>query len=405
MDHKPSCTARPQDPTPLTLADIVRAHGDELGPVSPAQARALADIAACRTAELGGHRSLCDACGFEVVSFNSCRNRHCPQCQALDQVRWMELREADLLPVDYFHPVFTIASELHDLFLYNQTVAYGLLFSAATASLVELAGEPRFLGATIGVMAVLHTWTQTLGYHPHIHCIVPGGGPSLDGSRWVSPRHEFFLPVRALATLFRGKLLSALEKALAKGQMAAPPGSDPRRALKRAARKKWNVYIKPPFRGPKYVIRYLGRYTHRIAISNRRLVSLKDGEVTFRYKDRSDADRTKTMTLPAEQFLRRFLLHVVPSGFVRIRYFGGLANCTRKRWLEQARRLLAASGVNIAPPAATPPEQESWQELLLRLTGLDITRCPRCKAGRLAVVERFESRRKARPFSARAPPT
>ena len=297
----------------MTLADVVRAHRDDLGLVSSQQARALVAIAACRTAALGGHRWLCDSCRHPVVTYNSCRNRHCPQCQALAQAQWVANRQADLLPVEYFHVVFTIPTELHDLFRDNPALAYSLLFKAAAESVMEMAATPRHLGADVGMMGVLHTWTQTLAYHPHVHFVVPGGGPAPEGDRWVSSRPGFFLPVRALSELFRGKLLGALGRALDQDKLLVPVGIDPRRGLKRAARKKWVVYAKPSFVGPEHVIRYLGRYTHRIAITNGRLVQLDDGAVTFRYTDRADGDRPRTMTLPAEQFLRRFLQHVLPQ--------------------------------------------------------------------------------------------
>jgi len=407
MHREPCPAARPTDrPEPrVTLGEVVRAHGAALSPLSPQQRRALAAIATCRTPALGGHRSACDSCGFSVVSFNSCCNRHCPQCQALAQARWIEARQADLLPVEYHHVVFTIPTQLHDLFLHNPAVAYGLLFSAAADSLLTLARDPRLLGAHTGLMAVLHTWTQTLAYHPHVHAIVPGGGPSPDGTRWVSAREGYLLPVRPLSVLFRGKLLAAVQEALGDGRMAAPEGTNVRRDLKRAARKKWCVYSKPSFVGPEHVLRYLGRYTHRIAISNGRLVSLDNGQVTFRYIDRTDGDRPRTMTLPADQFLRRFLLHVLPPGFVRIRYFGGLANPCRKRWLERARELLADRGVAAPPAPLAPKDPEPWHELLLRLTGVDVTRCPHCKTGRLVVVERFEPTNQDRLPPARAAPT
>lgn len=397
--------APPRDRNRPTLADVVRAHADCLGPVSPQQARALAAIAACRTAALGGHLSACDTCGHEVISYNSCRNRHCPQCQALSQAQWIERRQADLLPVEYHHVVFTIPTELHDLFLHNQGVAYGLLFSSSAESLLTLARDPRLLGADIGATAVLHTWTQTLAYHPHVHCIVPGGGPSPDGTRWMSSRNGFFLPVRALSTLFRGKLLAGLEKALADGQMTPSPETNPGIDLKRAARKKWCVYSKPSFVSAEHVVSYLGRYTHRIAISNGRLVSLEDGQVAFRYTDRANGNQPRTMTLPADQFLRRFLLHVLPLGFVRIRYFGGLANGTRRQWLALGRRLLGDCREPAADAGDGPKERETWQDLLLRLTGIDVRICPRCKTGRMNVVERFDTPRIAHDPPARAAPT
>jgi hypothetical protein len=251
-------------------------------------------------------------------------------------------------------------------------------------------------------MAVLHTWTQTLVYHPHIHMIVPGGGPSPDGQRWVTCRRGYLLPVRALSALFRGKLLGALDRALSDSKIVTPPGFDARRALRRAARKKWNVYCEPSFVGPEHVVRYLGRYTHRIAISNGRLLAHENGEVTFRYTDRARG-RSLAMTLPADQFLRRFLLHVLPPGFVRIRYFGGLAHATRRRWLAESRELLAAGGVAVPPAPATP--EETWQEEMVRLTGIDVTRCPKCVTGRLVIVQRLEPQRPVRPVPTRTAPT
>lgn len=403
MSCTPSHTARPQDRPRVTLADIVRSHSATIGTVSPQQARALAAIAACRTAALGGHRYACDSCSESSIAYNSCRNRHCPQCQALAQARWVDRRQQDLLPVEYFHVVFTIPNELHGLFLANQAVAYGHLFAAAADSLIALARDSRHIGAQLGAMAVLHTWTQTLVYHPHIHMVVPGGGPSLDGDSWISCRRGYLLPVRALSVLFRGQLLGALDRALTAGQIVAPPGLDARRALRKAARKKWNVYSKPSFIGPEHVVRYLGRYTHRIAISNGRLLAHESGEVRFRYTDRA-RKRSLTMTLPADQFLRRFLLHVLPPGFVRIRYFGGLANATRRNWLSLSRELLAATGVSLPPPPPAAPT-ETWQEEMLRLTGIDVTRCPTCKTGRLVVVERLEAQRPERLPVARAAPT
>jgi hypothetical protein len=382
--------ARPPERPHLTLADVVREHAGELGPVTPQQGRALTAIAACRTPVLGGHRYECDSCGHSAISYNSCRNRHCPQCQALAQARWVEARQEDLLPVEYFHVVFTIPSELHDLFLTNQAVAYGSLFSTAAESLSELAATPRHLGAHIGAMGVLHTWTQTLTYHPHLHFIVPGGGLSPDGSTWVTCRRGFFLPVRPMSVLFRGKLLGAIESALASGRMTAPAGFNARRALKQAARKRWTVYAKPSFAGPEHVIRYLGRYTHRIAITNGRLVALDEGKVTFRYKDRAAGDAARSMTLPASQFLRRFLLHVLPRGFVRIRYFGGLTHARRTQWLEKVRSLLAQQGAELPEGQDPETKSESWQELLRRLTGIDLTLCPRCHSGRMALAELIE---------------
>jgi hypothetical protein len=405
VTHRSCSEARPQERQPVTLADIVRAHTHELGAVTPQQGHVLSAIAACRTPSLGGHRFRCDSCGHSLTSYNSCRNRHCPQCQALSQARWVEKRQADLLPVEYFHVVFTIPSELHDIFLAHPAAAYNQLFATAAESLTTLTTDPRHLGAQIGAMGVLHTWTQILGYHPHVHFIVAGGGPSPDGARWVSCRRGFFLPVRALSLLFRGKLLAALESGLKNGQITSPRNGNALRLLKRAARKKWTVYAKPSFVGPEHVLRYLGRYTHRIAISNRRLVSFADGKVTFLYQDRAAGDKTRTRTLPAVQFLRCFLLHTLPPGFVRIRYFGGLSHAKRKSWLAISRQLLAEAGVQLPADAADDAAAENWQELLLRLTGFDVTRCPACSTGRLVLVETLAPHRSDRGVRPREGPT
>ena len=364
------------------LADVFRAHGERLTGLSAQQRRVVAAITSCRTAALGGHVRECDrGCGYAEISYNSCRDRHCPKCQGLERVRWQEARAEDLLPVSYFHVVFTIPEALHAVFLAAPRVTYGLLFDAVARTLQEVAAKN--LGAQIGLTAVLHTWTQTLLFHPHLHCIVPGGGLALDGRRWVSSRTNFFLSVRVLSTVFRGKLLSALEKAVAGGHIDARVGDgvETLHLLRKAARSKWVVYAKRPFAGPEQVLSYLGRYTHRIAISNERVVAIERDDVTFSYKDRADGDRRKQMTLPAEAFLRRFLLHVLPQGFVRIRHYGFLANAVRKERLALCRELL---GVRDEVAAPAPPE--TWEALLLRLTGRDVTLCPQCKAGHLHVT-------------------
>ncbi len=358
------------------LADIFRAHGLRLGGLS-AQARRVIDaITSCRTAALGGHVRECDlGCGYQEISYNSCRDRHCTKCQGLERVRWQEARAEDLLPVPYFHLVFTIPNALHDIFLEHPRVAYGFLFTAVSETVKEVAANPKNLGAEIGMTAILHTWTQTLLYHPHVHCIVPGGGLDPTRCRWIPASENFFLAVRVLSTVFRGKLLAALESAVASGKItpSVENGADVAKSLRRAARRKWVVYSKRPFAGPKQVLAYLGRYTHRIAISNERIVSMDGDEVTFRYRDRADGDRPKFMTLPAVTFLRRFLLHVLPSGFVRIRHYGLLANAVRRDRIARCRKLLGVRA-EVAPPAPPP----SWEQLLLQLTGHDVTRCPQC---------------------------
>jgi hypothetical protein len=385
------------------LADIFRTHGERLGGLNAQQSRVAAAILSCRTAALGGHARECDrGCGYEEISYNSCRDRHCPKCQGLERVRWQEARANDLLPVPYFHLVFTIPSCLHGIFLANQRVAYNLLFAATAETVKEVAENSKNLGAQIGMTAVLHTWTQTLLYHPHLHLIVPGGGVDPSGCRWIPTREDFFLSVHILSTVFRGKLLAALEKAVASGGIEASVGSGVRvtSLLRRAACPRWVVYVKPPFAGPEQVLTYLGRYTHRIAISNERIVSMEDDQVTFHYRDRANANRRKSMTLPAVAFLRRFLLHVLPPRFVRIRHYGFLANSVRKKRIALCRRLLGVPTVT-APLAPS----ESWEETLLRLTGKDVTCCPRCKAGHLRTTNEIRPDRSHPPIWCKEAPT
>ncbi|MBD3162782.1 MAG: IS91 family transposase [Candidatus Latescibacteria bacterium] len=368
------------------LADVFRAFGDGLTGLSEQQRRVIAAITSCRTAALGGHVRECDGCGYSEISYNSCRDRHCPKCQGLDRVRWQEDRAKDLLPVPYFHLVFTVPDSLHDLFLEYSKLAYGLLFRAVADSVLEVAANPENLGARTGMTAVLHTWTQTLLYHPHVHLIVPGGGLDPSGTRWVSSKPDFFLPVRILSAVFRGKLLAAIEKAVAKGKIGITVrGGDVARLLRRAARKKWVVYSKRPFAGPEQALQHLGRYTHRIAIGNERIVAMDEDTVTFRYRDRADGDQKKLMTLPALDFLRRFLLHVLPKGLVRIRHYGFLANSVRRERIELCRKLLGD-----AEPPSAPPPGETWDQLLLRLTGEDVLACPRCATGRMHVTQTIQ---------------
>lgn len=365
----------------LELADIIREHGAELDGLLPDQCRVLSALVRCRTVALGGHVHQCDRCGHREISYNSCRDRHCPKCQGLDEARWIEARVRDLLPVEYFHVVFTIPSELGRLFLANRRAACNLLFSAVSETLIEVARNPANLGARIGFTSILHTWTQQLLYHPHVHCIVPGGGLSQDGSSWISAKAGFFLPIRILSKVFRGKLLSKLQGAAAAGEIRLPKSEDVAVLLRTSARQEWVVYAKAPFAGPQQVLRYLGRYTHRIAVSNHRLVSLNDGRLTFRWKDRTDGDQQKLMTLDAAAFLKRFLLHVLPRGLVRIRHYGLLANPVRRKLVRRCRELLDSDTADEVPPS------ESWDQLLLRLTGVDVTQCPRCRQGHLVVIE------------------
>lgn len=370
------------------LADVFRIHGERLVGLNAQQRRVVAAITSCRTAALGGHVRECDhpGCGYSEISYNSCRDRHCPKCQGLERVRWQEARAEDLLPVPYFHLVFTISDVLHGVFLAHPRTAYGLLFDAVAATVKEVAANSKNLGAEIGMTAVLHTWTQTLLYHPHVHCIVPGGGLDPGGGRWIPARANFFLAVRILSRVFRGKLLAAIERAVVAKTIASSVGdADVAQLLSQAARKEWVVYCKRPFAGPEQVLAYLGRYTHRIAISNERIVAMDGDDVTFSYKDRADGDRRKRTTIPAEAFLRRFLLHVLPRGFVRIRHYGLLANSVRRERIALCRRLL-----DVPVEAAPPAPRESWEELLLRLTGQDAMRCPRCGAGRLQTTRELE---------------
>ncbi len=362
----------------LELADIFRRFGDELPLLSSEQRKAVRDIISCRTEELGGHIYQCDHCGHLQQLYNACRNRNCPKCQNLDQARWQQSRQQELLPVQYFHVVFTIPDELKAIFLANKTACYNLLFAAVAETLKQVALNPDHLGARIGFMAVLHSWTQTLLFHPHLHCIVPGGGLNSTNDQWVSAKPGFLLPVQVLSLVFRGKLLDKLQQAASQGKIGLA-GANLDTLLQQAARHSWVVYCKPPFAGPQQVLRYLSRYTNQIAIGNRRLVALDGRQVIFRYKDRADSGKTKLMSLDAAEFLRRFLLHVVPNGLVRIRYYGLLANGVKKDNLALCRQLLSVTDESVEPG----PGDDTWQELLLRLTGFDATLCPSCRVGRM----------------------
>ena len=387
----PAAAPRARPRPAVEVADILRAHGAayrHTHVLSRAQRRAMRDIATCRTAALGGHRETCDTCGAERLAYNSCRNRHCPKCQTLAKERWLEARRAELLPVEYFHVVFTLPHALNALAQGNPRVIYRLLFRAGAATLTTFGHDPRHLGGDIGGTAILHTWGQNLAQHLHLHCVVPGGALTQDGARWIPAPPGFLFPVRALAKVFRGKYLHALQRAFSTGQLVFAGSltslADPERFaawLQELRQHDWVVYAKRPLAGPTQILEYLGRYTHRVAISNERLISHADGVVRFRWKDYADGDRVKVMTLDVEEFIRRFLLHVVPTGFVRIRHFGFLANRTRRAKLARCRVLLAQ------PPALVAAPAESLPALMLRLTGIDIERCPRCQHGRLHVTE------------------
>jgi hypothetical protein len=334
----------------LEVAEIFRAHGAaflQRHRVSPEQARAMRNIIACRTAALGGHVDACAGCGYRRISYNSCRDRHCPKCQATRRTAWLESRLERMLPVEHFHVVFTLPEKLRPLVLRNQRLLYGLLFRAASQTLLALAADPKRLGAQPAITAVLHTWGQNLLFHPHLHCVVAGGGLSPDGTRWVSARRRYLLPVKVLAKLFRGKFLAGLKQVYDGGSLNLTGSTASLLApqafhdlLSALYRIDWIVYAKAPLGGAEQVYRYLGRYTHRVAISNTRLLSHQNGRVQFRYKDYADAGRKKVMGLTAEEFIRRFLLHILPKGFVRIRHYGLLASRHVATRLASCRRLL-----------------------------------------------------------------
>lgn len=347
----------------LEVADVFRQHGQEFldrwgDALSRQQLKAFRDIRACRTAALGTCVQQCDHCSHQIIEYRSCRNRHCPKCDSRARDEWLAERAEEILPVPYAHVVFTLPHELAPLALQNPRVVYGILFRASAESLSELAADPKRLGVRVGFLAVLHTWTQRLEHHPHIHCVVPAGGLSPDGQRWRTPRKiSFFLPVKPLSRLFRGKFLAFLEEAFAAGQLkfygqlrelAHPVRfEDWVDELKQVD---WVVYVKPPFGGPDQVLRYLARYTHRVAISSGRLLGLEAGRVRFRWRDSKDGNKIKEMSLDAVEFIRRFLMHVLPSGFVKIRHFGFLSNRTRKTMVQHCRKLLPPCAVVFNPP-------------------------------------------------------
>ena len=397
--------AGPRRPRP-EVADIFRRHGEAYRRAHrppPAERQVMEAIELCRTCALGGHVERCDACGFERIAYNSCRNRHCPKCQALVKARWLEARRAELLPVAYFHVVFTLTHALNPLALANKTVVYNLLFQCAAETLKEFGADPRHrLGGKVGFTTLLHTWDQRLNYHVHLHCVVPGGALSPDGTRWVPARDDYLFPVKALSRVFRGKFIERLNRALADGQLARPGELATERGWRRLIDSLWEtdwvVYCKKPFGGPEKVLDYLGRYTHRVAIANSRILDVDDARVTFRYRDRRDGDRVKVCTLAPDEFIRRFLLHVLPKGFVRIRHYGFLASRSKARDLARCRRALGLSA-EIPKPA-----KKTTHELLLQLTGVDPTACPCCKHGtmrRLQELPKHPPRLTAPP---RSPP-
>lgn len=363
----------------MEVADILHAQGDRFLEKNRSwlgiqRLSVLRAITRCRTAALGGHIDHCPRCGHQAISYNSCRNRHCPKCQAQARQRWLAAREREVLGVPYFHVVFTLPHELNPLCQYNPEVLYGLLFQASAATLLEVAADPKHLGAEIGFLSILHTWGQNLLLHPHIHCAIPAGGLSPDHTRWVHPRYPFFLPVKVLSRVFRGKFIAGLRRAYRRkklrfyGPIAAL--EDPKRFtsfLRTVFRQDWVVYAKPAFGGPTQVLRYLGRYTHRVAISNHRLLAFDGERVTFRWKDYAHGSKQRKMTLSATEFLRRFAQHILPRGFVRIRQYGFLATRHRATNLTVARQLLAITPQPQQACPETPATSPSWN-------------CPRCGA-------------------------
>jgi hypothetical protein len=369
----------------LEVADIFRRHGDayrrtRAGHLGRVEQRVMSAIELCRTAELGGHAEMCSSCGLIRCAYNSCRNRHCPKCQGRARAEWLAARQAELLPVPYFHVVFTLPAPAAEIAFQNKAVVYAVLFKAAAETLRTIAADPRHLGAEIGVVAVLHTWGQTLHHHPHVHCVVPGGGPAPDGTRWVGCRPGFFLPVRVLSRLFRRLFLDELRAAFEAGALGfygdlaglATPAAFAGR-LRELRRVEWVVYAKPPFGGPEQVLAYLGRYTHRVAIANSRLVGLTDDTVAFRWKDYRHHGKSKLMTLGADEFIRRFLLHTLPDGFHRIRHYGFLANRHRAETLALCRKLLA-----VASPATATADDS--------MTPPPFDRCPCCGGAMLVLA-------------------
>ena len=374
---------------PLEVADIIRAVGKSFiekhrSWLTGLHLKVLSAIERCRTAALGGHRDRCSRCGHTVaISYNSCRNRHCPKCQTSARDKWLAARQKELLDVAYVHVVFTLPRELAPLVFHNKKLLYTLLFRASAATLLEVAADPKHLGAEIGFLSVLHTWGQNLLHHPHVHCVVPAGGLSPDRKRWVHPRFPFFLPVKVLSRVFRGKFVAGLKRMFRNGELCLPGALKPLAqdkafcAFSRTLfRQDWVVYAKRPFGGPQHILHYLARYTHRVAISNHRLVSFDDGKVTFRWKDYAHGGKHRLMTLMAEEFLRRFLLHTLPRGFVRIRFFGFLTHRRRAALLPLCCQLLGANAQpGLAPVTTQADKPPTWT-------------CPVC-GGPMVVIERL----------------
>jgi len=346
--------------------------------------KAINSIKDCRTARLGGHVDKCDECGHVRISYNSCRNRHCPKCQTLVKERWLENRKKDLLPVGYFHVVFTIPQELNNIVFTNQKGLYSILFQTVSETLLELAKDRKYLGTDIGFTSILHTWGQNLMYHPHLHCVVPSGGLSLDGRRWIDSNKDFFIPVKVLSRKFKGKFLHYLKEAYYNNKLKLIGDSQKlfekylfQDFIDKLYKKEWIVYCKPPFGSAEHVLQYLGRYTHRVAISNNRIIHFENGYVTFKWRDYRDKNKQKFMTVTAEEFIRRFLMHILPDKFVKIRHYGILSNRNRATKLRKCKEL---AGISFD---MTSISKLSSEELLLKLTGIDLNLCPCCTKGKM----------------------
>jgi hypothetical protein len=353
--------------------------------------KAVYNIISCRTASLGGHLDECDNCGHTRISYNSCRNRHCPKCQTFAKERWLDERKKDLLPIPYFHVVFTIPQELNFLTLLNQKQLYSILFKAVSETLLELSRDHKYLGAEIGFTTILHTWGQNLMNHPHLHCIVPSGGLSLDGNRWINSKEGFFIPVKVLSRKFRGKFLYYLKKEYYSNKLKFSGKDEDLKSknvfqcfIDRLYNKEWVVYCKPPFGSAEHVLEYLGRYTHRVAISNNRIIASENGLVVFKWKDYRDNNKEKYMTVTAEEFIRRFLMHILPSKFVKIRHYGILSNRSRLTKLRKCKIMLKVSVSKIDTQKKLSPA-----ELLVKLTGVDINMCP-CCSGKMATKKKLD---------------
>jgi len=379
----------------IEVGDIFRLYGalyQQQRKLPSHQKKAMGAIESCRTKALGGHIDVCEECGFERISYNSCRNRFCPKCQFLKREQWVLDREKHLLPITYYHIVFTIPDDLNRLCLVNQQVMYDILFKSASETISDLAKDEKHIGGKVGFVCVLHTWGQNLMDHPHLHCIVTGGGLSNDGTRWVNPKKttpkkDFFIHVNVISELFKKKFLAYLKQAYQSGELKFVGKIKPlankaqfQALIDKLYNKKWVTYCKKPFGGPEKVIRYLGRYSHRVAISNNRIVKLEDGNVTFKWRDYRDGDKNKLMTISAFEFIRRFLLHILPKGYFKIRYYGLLSSRNLGTNLELCKRLL-----NVAAKIAEQADKLSWDELMFELFGIDVWLCPRCQKGRLVL--------------------